>query len=253
MFHGPLTAFFNTPHDRMTPQRAALLTLTLATGALLVLVASGLGYQQQTWSLRAAFTMVRWAAYGGIAISVLALLGAVLARPVGRATLLFGVALVTAATTALVPWRWKQVAGSVPPIHDVTTDTQDPPRFVAILPLRAAAKNSAEYGGDSVAALQRMGYPDLAPAIFPQPPRETFSRVIAAAGNMGWELVAADSVNGLVEATATTKWFGFKDDVVIRVRADGSGSRVDVRSVSRVGGSDVGTNAARIREFLAQL
>lgn len=233
--------------------RLALLTLVIATGALLLLFASGVGYQQETWSLKVAFTMVRWAAYIGIATSLLALVGIALARPVGRTTAMFGAALVIAGATAFVPWRWKQVASSVPPIHDVTTDTQDPPRFVAILPLRATAKNSAEYGGDSVAALQKQGYPDLKTVTFPQPASEMFARVRTAAVRMGWELVAADSASGRVEATATTKWFGFKDDVVVRVRSEGTGSRVDVRSVSRVGGSDVGTNAARIRAFLAQL
>lgn len=237
----------------MTSFRVALVTLGIATAALLLLFASGVGYQQETWSLKAAFTMVRWAAYAGIAISLLALIGMLLARPAGRTTMVFGAALLIAGATGFVPWRWKQVASSVPPIHDITTDTQDPPRFVAILPLRATAKNSADYGGDSIAALQRKGYPDLAPATFSLSPGVMFTRARNEVGAMGWELVAADSANGLIEATATTKWFGFKDDVVVRVRPEGNGSRVDVRSVSRLGGSDVGTNAARIRAFLARL
>ena len=237
----------------MNSFRFSLATLGIATFALLLLFASGLGYRQESWTLQVAFAMVRWAAYIGIATSVLALAGALLARPVGKTTLLYGVALLVAAGTAFLPWRWKQIAGSVPPIHDITTDTQDPPPFVEILPLRANAKNSAEYGGDSVAALQRKGYPDLAPTTFPQPVGEMFARARAAVGTMGWELVAADSASGRLEATATTKWFGFKDDVVVRVRPEGTGSRVDVRSVSRVGGSDVGTNAERIRAFLSRL
>ncbi|MES3035607.1 MAG: DUF1499 domain-containing protein [Gemmatimonadota bacterium] len=237
----------------MTSVRTAVLTLVVALAALLLLFASGIGYRQEAWSLQVAFAMVRWAAYLGIAVSMLALLGAVLACRSGRAVVFFALALVIAGGTAFVPWRWKQVATSVPPIHDVTTDTQNPPRFVAILPLRANAKNSAEYGGDSVAAQQRKGYPDLAPASFSEPTGVMFTRVRAAVDAMGWELVAADSANGLVEATATTTWFGFKDDVVVRVRPADAGSRVDVRSVSRVGGSDVGTNAARIRAFLSRL
>jgi uncharacterized protein (DUF1499 family) len=80
-----------------------------------------------------------------------------------------------------------------------------------------------------------------------------FRRAADAARAMGWEMVAADSAAGRVEATATTRWFGFKDDVVVRVRPDGAGSRIDVRSVSRVGGSDVGANAARIRAYLARV
>lgn len=236
------------PHSRL-----ALFTLILSFGALALLVASGIGYRQEAWTLRTAFTMIRWAAYAGIAASVLALVGMVLAKPRGTATVVFGAAFVIAAATAIVPWRWKQRASAVPPIHDVTTDTQDPPKFVAVLPLRANAKNSAEYAGDSIATLQRGGYPDLAPASFQQPAGVMFARARAAVDAMGWMLVAADSGAGRIEATATTTWFGFKDDVVVRVRSEGSGSRVDVRSVSRLGGSDVGTNAARIRQFLARL
>jgi uncharacterized protein (DUF1499 family) len=70
---------------------------------------------------------------------------------------------------------------------------------------------------------------------------------------MDWQIVSADTAAGRLEATATTRWFGFKDDVVVRIRPDATGSRVDVRSVSRVGKSDVGTNAARVRTFLARL
>lgn len=234
-------------------RRFALFTLCAAAVAMLLLVASGFGYRGGSWELRTAFTMIRWAAYLGIAVSALALVGIAVARPRGRGSAPFVIALVLAATTAVIPWRWKQRATAVPPIHDITTDTQDPPAFVAVLPLRAGAKNPAEYGGDSVAAMQRAGYPSLGPLVLRASPAEAFARARAAAGAMGWELVAADSASGRVEATATTTWFGFKDDVVVRVRPKGDGSVVDVRSVSRVGGSDVGTNAARIEAFLQRL
>ncbi len=237
----------------MPSLRLPLITLGLAAIALLLLLASGVGYQREVWTLQMAFGMIRWAAYAGIAIALLAVAGAIFARPIGKSTALFAGALVIAAGTAFVPWSWMRVAKSVPPIHDVTTDTQDPPKFVAVLPLRANAKNSAEYEGERIATLQRAGYPDLAPKIYPEPTGVVFARARAAATAMGWELVAADSTDGRIEATATTKWFGFKDDVVVRIRSEGSGSRVDVRSVSRLGGSDVGTNAGRIRAYLLRI
>ena len=84
-------------------------------------------------------------------------------------------------------------------------------------------------------------------------PADAFKRALQAARDMGWEIVAADAAAGRIEATDTTFWFGFKDDVVIRVEADGAGSRVDLRSVSRVGVGDVGANAARIRAYLRTL
>jgi uncharacterized protein (DUF1499 family) len=152
-----------------------------------------------------------------------------------------------------VPWRWQQTVRSVPPIHDISTDLDNPPVFVAILPLRGKAPNPAAYGGPKVAAAQRRGYPDITPLLLSLPPEQAFLHAERVAGTMGWEIVSVDQSNGLIEATDTTRFFGFKDDVVIRVQASPGGSRLDVRSVSRVGGSDVGTNAKRIRAYLARL
>jgi uncharacterized protein (DUF1499 family) len=78
-------------------------------------------------------------------------------------------------------------------------------------------------------------------------------RALDAARSLGWEVVASDAATGRIEATATSRWFGFKDDVVVRIRPEGAGSRVDVRSMSRVGVGDLGANAERVREFLAKL
>jgi uncharacterized protein (DUF1499 family) len=89
--------------------------------------------------------------------------------------------------------------------------------------------------------------------MLPVPPGAAFHVALAAARDMGWTIVASDSASGRIEATATTTWFGFKDDVVVRIGPDPKGSRVDVRSESRVGGSDVGTNAARIKKYEQRL
>jgi hypothetical protein len=140
-----------------------------------------------------------------------------------------------------------------PPIHDITTDVDDPPSFVDVLPRRATATNTSKYGGPTIAALQKKAYPDVAPATLAEPPGSAFDRALAAADGMGWELVSADRGAGRIEATDTTFWFGFKDDIVIRLRPAESGTRVDVRSVSRVGRGDAGTNAKRIRAYLARL
>jgi uncharacterized protein (DUF1499 family) len=140
------------------------------------------------------------------------------------------------------------------PIHDVSTDTGNPPQFVAVLPLRTAAKaaNSTDYDAKT-AQLQKETYPDIGPLHLDLPPSQALDRTLAAARGMGWEVVASDPTQGRIEATATTFWFGFKDDVVVRIAADGTGSRVDVRSLSRVGSSDVGANAQRIRAYLEKV
>ena len=138
------------------------------------------------------------------------------------------------------------------PIHDVSTDTANPPQFVAVMPLRAAAKaaNSTDY---KTAQLQKETYPDIGPLHLDLPPSQALDRTLAAARSMGWEIVASDPAQGRIEATATTFWFGFKDDIVVRLAAEGTGSRVDVRSLSRIGSSDVGANAQRIRAYLEKV
>lgn len=140
------------------------------------------------------------------------------------------------------------------PIHDVSTDTVNPPQYVAVLPLRAAAKaaNSTDYDAKT-AQLQKETYPDIGPLHLDAPPAQAFDRALAAARGMHWEIDASDPAQGRIEATATTFWFGFKDDVVIRIAAEGTGSRLDVRSLSRIGQSDVGANARRIRDYLAKV
>ncbi|PKM01303.1 MAG: hypothetical protein CVV17_07675, partial [Gammaproteobacteria bacterium HGW-Gammaproteobacteria-7] len=152
--------------------------------------------------------------------------------------------LVLGVMTFTMPWQQRRLARSVPPIHDITTDLGDPPTFEAILPLRADAPNPAEYGGEEIAAQQRAAYPDIVPLRLEGPTAAAFTRALEAAREMGWEIIAADSARGRIEAVATTRWFGFIDDVVVRISEDGSRSRIDVRSVSRVGRSDVGANAS---------
>ncbi|HEY3488611.1 MAG TPA: DUF1499 domain-containing protein [Candidatus Deferrimicrobiaceae bacterium] len=143
-----------------------------------------------------------------------------------------------------------RVAKNVPMIHDITTDPSDPPAFVALLPERNGSFNGAEYGGAVVAEKQRKAYPDIVPIESSLPPAESFERALDVARGMGWAIAGADPAAGRIEATDRTRWLKLKDDVVIRIRPEESGSsRVDVRSVSRIGLSDLGRNAARIREF----
>ena len=124
---------------------------------------------------------------------------------------------------------------------------------VATVPLRRGATNPPAWPGGHAPVLQRDAYPDIGPVVLALPPAEAFRRVEALAAAMGWEIVARAPAEGRLEAVATTEWFGFRDDIVVRVRADGSGSRVDIRSKSRDGQTDLGVNAKRIREFMMRL
>ena len=143
--------------------------------------------------------------------------------------------------------------GGGPPIHDISTDTASPPEFVAVVELRAPTDNPAEYSGDESARLQLEAYPDIETIVLLDPPSFVFETALAVAEDMGWEIVASNASEGRIEATATTPWVGFKDDVVIRIRADGPETRVDVRSKSRVGRGDMGVNAKRIRAYRDEL
>ena len=231
--------------------RARRVTLTAAIIAVLLLLLAGPGVRLGLWTFRTGFALMQWAAYLGLAVVAAAVLQLLSARTRGPRPWPLLLAVALGGLAAGVPWYWRRLAERVPPIHDISTDTQDPPGFVAVLPLRAGAPNSATYGGAEVAAAQRKAYPDIRPLELPAAtPAAAFARALAAARAAGWAIVAVDSTAGSIEATATTGWFGFKDDVVVRIRPEGAGSRVDVRSVSRVGRSDVGTNARRIRRYL---
>ena len=234
----------------MNPAR---IPLVLAIIASLLLLLAGPGTRLDLWEFRTGFQLLRWAAYIGLAASALALVMLLLPRIRRRGLASLVVALVLGVGVAFVPWSGMQQARSVPPIHDISTDTKRPPEFVAVLPLRADASNPSEYGGPEVAAEQIGAYPDVQTHRIDASPAQAFERAQQAARGLGWEIVSADPAAGRIEATDTTFWFGFKDDVVIRIEPDGAGSRVDVRSLSRVGGSDVGANAARIRAFLQAL
>ncbi len=231
----------------------ATIPLLLGIIASLLLLLAGPGTRLDLWEFRTGFQLLRWAAYTGLAASALALVMLLLPRIRRRGLAGLVVALVLGLGVAFVPWSGMRQARSVPPIHDISTDTKRPPEFVAILPLRADAPNPSEYGGPEVAAAQIGAYPDLQTHRMDAAPAQAFEGAQQAARGLGWEIVSADPAAGRIEATATTFWFGFKDDVVIRIEPDATGSRVDVRSLSRVGGSDVGANAARIRAFLKEL
>ena len=142
---------------------------------------------------------------------------------------------------------------SLPMIHDITTDTGNPPMFVALADARKAAPNGIEYKGAQIASQQTQAYPDIAPFISALPPAQLFAKAESAARAAGWGIVAAAAQAGRIEATATTLIYAFKDDIVIRVLPKDGGSQLDMRSMSRAGLSDVGANAKRIREFFASL
>jgi hypothetical protein len=175
------------------------------------------------------------------------------------------VGLLGAILTVGVPLNGLRLALTSPPIHDISTDIEYAPQFKTLVPLRKGAESGAEYEGPkqvklhdgrttTVAALQKKYYGDVIPFAQFIKPTKLFWRALNLANGMGWHVVSFDPKEGRIEATDTTFWFGFTDDIVVRVRPAGKlGARLDIRSKSRVGQSDLGANAARIRAYLKRL
>lgn len=227
--------------------------LGLALVSALAAVLSGEGTRFEVWNFRVGLLVLKWSAYGGLASAAVSLAGFVISCRGGPGTVPALIGIILGVVLVAVPAYWLEKARRVPPIHDITTDASDPPQLVSILPLRKNASNPPDYGGPQIAAQQIRAYPDITPLVLDIPPEGAFEMALAASRKMGWKIVDSDRADGRIEAFDMTFWFGFKDDIVIRVKKEGQGSRVDIRSVSRVGISDVGTNANRVRKFLREM
>ncbi len=227
--------------------------LALLAGISAVL--AGLGSRWGWWHFTTGFLILQAAAIGGIAAAAVSLAGGISVRHEHHrsAFLIAAAGILAGLVTAGIPWSWMHTAKAMPPIHDISTDMTNPPQFVKIMPLRQNAENSVRYEGPVVAAQQRTYYQDIKPVILPIAASTAFDYALRTAKNRGWQIVDANASTGRIEAIATTFWFGFKDDVVVRITLAPGGSRVDMRSVSRVGSGDIGTNANRVRSFLREL
>jgi uncharacterized protein (DUF1499 family) len=197
---------------------------------------------------REAFGALRWIGQIGAATllaAIVALLVSLKSRSGG--TLYASVAAILMALMVGAMVLNEAAPPPGPLMNDITTDLDDPPRFNAVIPLRAPNDNPIEYA--ETAANQRQVHPEVQAIETALAPPAAYARALQIAQSMGWDIVAADQAAGTIEAVDTTPFFRFKDDVVIRIRAAQMGSRVDLRSHSRVGRSDLGKNAARIMQY----
>ncbi|HTR86166.1 MAG TPA: DUF1499 domain-containing protein [Reyranella sp.] len=235
---------------------APLVGFGLAVAALVLLAAVPFGWRAGLWSYSVSLqTLLPYAAYAAIAGGIISALALVFGRgALGRRGLALAAAgLVVGAGVAAVPLYWNSARTSVPN-NDITTDTSNPPAFSAVLAARKAEDSIPVTYDPKMAAQQRQAYPDIAAVILPLQPVDAFAKALAAAKSMtGWTIVTADPATGMIEASQSTRWMHFTDDVVIRVAKDEDGSRVDVRSHSRHGRNDFGVNAARVRAYIQTL
>ncbi len=218
--------------------------------SILVAMAGPLGSRIGWWNFDTAVVILKWAAYGGLVAAVLCLSGLIMARPGGKRRgfvySLLGLVIIT--PMVLFLQSWKEAKETLPPIQDITTNTENPPTFWF-------APNSRVYGGVGVAAWQEEAYPDIEPLILAVPIDKAYDLVLEVIRDKGWQLYEPSRADMHIEATETTFWFGFSDDVSIHITAtENGGSRIDMRSTSRFGGGgDGGTNANRIRSFFKAL
>ena len=221
------------------------------------LVVTVIGILGAAWSMFGPFPAMLSMALGSLLLiigAVLAVIGLVRSRgTAGEASYPLTVAALVAGSAALLNAVVFIGSGGGPAIHDISTDTMSPPEFVAGVELRGPTDNPAEYSGADTAKQQQEAYPDIETIVLRDPRSLVFDSALTVAGDMGWEIVDSDTAEGRIEATATTPWVGFKDDVVIRIRTRSAETLVDVRSKSRVGRGDMGVNAKRIRKFRDRL
>ncbi|HYJ83390.1 MAG TPA: DUF1499 domain-containing protein [Allosphingosinicella sp.] len=235
--------------------------VVLGVGAVAAALVAAAGSALEMWSFRAGLTALRYLFFAAAAGALLGLIGLVMARRRAKLMLANLLALVVALGFVLYLGNLVRIARSVPAIHDSSTNLDDMPQFTQLkvradnlekIPDEGRPELKALPPEERWKAIHRAHYGDLRTVRLAIPPAQAVQRVAALVKDRGWETASVDG--GQVEATATSTFFRFKDDVVVRVRpAPDGGSLVDMRSISRVGGSDVGMNAKRIREFLADL
>jgi len=229
------------------------IAFVLGLMALILILSLAPGFKAGWWDFGFAYSKFKYVVYlgfGAAALAIVHLITSLLAKQkiAGLAIigLLFGLG------AASVPLKMKSTAESLPYIHDITTDTVNPPEFIEIAALRANSPNPVSYNSEE-SSLQITSYPDIKTLAISKSSDMVFANSLKTVNDLGWELVSSDSTTGRIEATETTTWFGFKDDVVIRISGTGDSSILDIRSKSRMGRSDLGANAARIRKFRDKL
>jgi len=245
---------------------AKLSFAALVVSAIIGAIAA-FGTRFGTWDYQlGVLRLFPWCLYFGVAAFALGLAWAATAMLTGQgdAANYGAIGLVGSILIAGPPLYDRYVGSTLPAIHDISTDTEHPPQFVALLSKRAGAPNPPQYDGPELAKgpdgkleptwkLQKKYYSDLRARSELLTPAKYFDRAVKAAYRMGWDVVAVDPRDGRIEAEDTSFWFGLTDDIVIRVKPVGEGVRLDMRSKSRFGRSDNGGNAARINAYMKTL
>lgn len=205
-----------------------------------------------------AFEVFKYAGLAAVAVALASILvfiwGLVKRHPEARSAALWATIL-GAIPVAIPLFTVGEHNFHAPPIHDISTDLKNPPVFEAVLSLRGPGDNRADYAGDAVASQQRNSplYEDIQPLLLNMTVAEATELAASVAEELGWRVVAKSPNKGRLEAVARTPVLGFTEDVVVRVKKEGQGVTVDIRSASRSRAADFGSNGQRIRTFLKEM
>jgi uncharacterized protein (DUF1499 family) len=243
----------------MRLQNVGPVASAVALGAALCLLAlAPLGSRLGWWPY--SVSLYRIFPASGVAAAVAAVV-TVATLALGRSKLgprtlaMLGIVLAVGAVLAWLPLQYAYIRRTLPAIHDIATDTDHRPAFEATEAARAR-ESADRFDTDEprLSQLQRAAYPDVAPVYTTLPARAAFDAALAVAQSMpGWMVVATRADEGRIEACQRSRWFGFTDDIVIRVTASDGRNRIDMRSASRKGTRDYGVNAARVRAYMSAL
>lgn len=241
------------------PRRSVLASVSLVLAVLLagaaLMVTAGVRWD--VFHFRTGFALLRVCVYGGVVSGGLALTALWITLPFRSNTRGFTLSVMACLISGLIvgiPLSHWMKFNETPPIHDVSTDTRDLPRFQVIRHFRSSAANPLVTEDLERTALQQQFYPDLEPLTLGGLSKsECVLRSLQAARNLEWTIRSANWADGRIEATERTFWFGFKDDVVVRITEGEGGCTLDMRSVSRQGKSDGGKNARRIKRFFEEV
>lgn len=237
--------------QRLPAKKLAL----IAAIALVVFPLAIIAARIELWHFRTSFLLFALATLVAFVVFVVSVLKLPKALKADRKALMVSILLALVPIAIMGQNVFK--ANKYPFIHDITTDTQNPPVFVAANALRSEEEHDLTYAGQELADQQLVAYPNVTPLLLALEPNEVFAKAKALMIERGWEIVAeqSDTIPFTLEAVDTTALMGFKDDIIVRISGsnEDSQSTVDMRSMSRQGKSDLGKNAARIHTFLRQL
>lgn len=233
-------------------------TITKALKAVVIPLLLGfpiavIAYRMDLWPMAMSFKIIKFTGYASIAVLAISILIGFFTLYKKHYPLAKRCAVIAILSAIPVIGLSMQAAKakSLPFLHQVTTDTANLPQFSAIVALRGENSNPLAYDRAKLAPLQLAAYPKLKPIISPLDKEQAFAKALEVALSLGWDVVAKNEQQGLIEAVDTTALWAFKDDIAIRVQTVGATSKIDLRSISRVGGTDLGANAARVEKFIA--